>query len=289
MYRFILILLGCCFFTTLFAQKLRRVKGEYTYYAPENISLEEVKRIALERAMSVAIAETFGTLVTQNNSTVIVNQNGKTSSRFYSLGGSEVKGEWIETIGTPVYQISYEQNMLVVKVSVQGNARERVNKGVDFVAKALRNGTDQKFESLDFKNGDDLYLYFQTPIDGFLTVYLHDEMTQQIYCLLPYRKSGEGSMKVKHDQSYIFFSEEKVLDNSALVDEYILTCQAEKEYNTLYVIFSPNYFAKANSIGTSNEQLPCQLSFEEFQKWLVRIQNKDQEMKIEKISITINK
>lgn len=38
------------FSTTAFAQKVKNVCGEYTFYAPENVSLSEAKRIALERA-----------------------------------------------------------------------------------------------------------------------------------------------------------------------------------------------------------------------------------------------
>ena len=38
------------FSTTVFAQKVKNVCGEYTFYAPENVSLSEAKRIALERA-----------------------------------------------------------------------------------------------------------------------------------------------------------------------------------------------------------------------------------------------
>ena len=88
------------------AQKVQKVTATYTYYAPENVTLEEAKRTALDRAKIEAIAEAFGTLVTQSNSTVVSNQNGKSDSQFFSLGGSEVKGEWIETTKEPIYNIT---------------------------------------------------------------------------------------------------------------------------------------------------------------------------------------
>ena len=78
-----------------YAQKVQKVTATYTYHAPENVTLEEAKRTALDRAKIQAIADAFGTLVTQSNSTVVTNQNGQSDSRFFSLGGSEVKGEWI--------------------------------------------------------------------------------------------------------------------------------------------------------------------------------------------------
>ena len=76
------------------------------YYAPENISLEEAKHIAVNRAKIEAVSEAFGTLVTQNNATVISNSDGKSENRFLSIGGSEVKGEWIETTKQPEFDIN---------------------------------------------------------------------------------------------------------------------------------------------------------------------------------------
>ena len=61
-----------------------------------------------------------------------------------------------------------------------------------------------------------------------------------------------------------------------------MTCNNPVERNTIYVVFSPNEFAKANS-NNVDELLPQELSFEEFQKWLVKGRNRDKEM------ITINK
>ena len=107
-------------FASSLSQRIERVHGEYTYHVPENVALEEGRRIALERAKIQALADAFGTTVSQNNSTYVKNINGKSSVDFISLGGSEVKGEWIETIGEPTYKIYYERKMLVVEVYVNG-------------------------------------------------------------------------------------------------------------------------------------------------------------------------
>ena len=166
------------------AQKMQKVEAEYVYYAPENVSLEEAKRTALERAKIQAIADAYGTIVSQSNTTRITNKNGKTDTDFLSLGGSEVKGEWIETIGEPEYNITYQQETLVVKVYIAGKIREIVSAPVDFDARVLCNGTDLKFERQDFREGDELYLYFKSPIDGYLSVYLLDKAQGVAYCLL---------------------------------------------------------------------------------------------------------
>lgn len=271
-----------------FAQKIERVHGEYAYQVPDNISLEEGKRTALERAKIQALADAFGTLVSQSNSTIVKNEEGKSSVDFLSIGGSDVKGEWIETLGDPKFDIFYENNALIIKATIDGKAREIKNASIDFEAKLLRNGTDLKFESDEFRNGDDLYLYFKSSINGYLAVYLLDETTQQVFCLLPYKSSGEPAYTIGHDKPYVFFSCQKADRNPNAVDEYNMTCEHSLEQNTIYIVFSPNMFAKAN---TKNEDagLPRQLPLKEFLRWLGKCKTKDTEAQIKSITIKIYK
>lgn len=279
-----------------YAQKMQKVTATYTYFAPENVTLEEAKRTALDRAKLTAIADAFGTLVTQSNTTLITNQNGETDSRFFSLGGSEVKGEWIETTQEPVYEIKYEGNMLVVSVEVSGRIREIVGAGIDFKAHVLRNGIDDKYESDDFKSGDDLYLSFRTPVNGYLAVYLIDA-EGQAYCLLPYRSQTEGIYTVRANQRYLFFSTKEALqDERSMVDEYVMTCERESEHNQIYVIFSPKPFMKAVDRESAKEitddaiaGFPRELSSSEFRKWLAKTWTHDQNMSVKMIPITIRK
>jgi len=271
------------------AQRTEKVTATYTYYPPENVTLEEAKRTALDRAKISAIADAFGTLVTQSNSTIVSNQNGQSDSRFFSLGGSEVKGEWIETTGEPLYNIRYEGNMLVVSVEISGRIREITKARIDVIAKVLRNGTEEKFESSEFRSGDDMYLFFKSPVDGYLVVYLLDETTQEVFCLLPYKASGEGAYRIEHDHPHILFSAPKELVNPSVVDEYTMTCNLEKEFNDIYVVFSPDPFAKANMKESIDEKLPRLLSYEDFQKWLVKLKSKDKNTIIINKQITIKK
>lgn len=271
-----------------FAQKIERVHGEYAYQVPDNISLEEGKRTALERAKIQALVDAFGTLVSQSNSTIVKNEEGKSSVDFLSIGGSDVKGEWIETLGEPKFDIFYENNALIIKATIDGKAREIKNASIDFEAKLLRNGTDLKSESDEFRNGDDLYLYFKSSINGYLAVYLLDETTQQVFCLLPYKSSGEPAYTIGHDKPYVFFSCQKADRNPNAVDEYNMTCEHSLEQNTIYIVFSPNMFAKAN---TKNEDagLPRQLPLKEFLRWLGKCKTKDTEAQIKSITIKIYK
>ena len=289
MKRTLIISILLCVVAVAFAQKTKKVTATYTYRAPENVTLEEAKRTALERAKLTAIADEFGTVVTQSNSTIMANQNGQTDSRFFSLGGSEVKGEWLETTKDPQYDIKYEGEMLVVSVEVSGRIREIVSASIDFTAKILRNGTEEKFEGLEFKSGDDMYLYFKSPVDGYLTVYLLDETTQDVYCLLPYKASGDGTYRIEHDRPYILFSAKHENGNPNVVDEYTMTCSREAEFNDIFVIFSPNSFTKANANETLVDLLPRQLSYKDFQSWLTKIRQKDKAVTIvnKQIKVTL--
>lgn len=269
------------------AQGTVRVQASYTYYVPENVTLEEAKLIALDRAKLQAIADEFGTVVSQSNTTFVSNRNGESGVNLFSLGGSEVRGEWIETIGKPQYHISYEQTTLVVQVSVSGRIREIKAAQIAFTAKVLCNGTDLKYERSDFRSGDDLYLFFQSPSDGYLAVYLLDDRTQIVYCLLPYKHSKASVVAICHDIPYLFFSANHAgTAMSEEVDEYTMTCNGEVESNTIYVIFSPNQFAKANS-SDMEKQLPRQLVFKDFQRWLAGCRNQDKEIGVETIRITV--
>ena len=278
----------------VFSQKIKTVEGEYLYNAPENVTIEQAKRTAVERAKIQALATEFGTIVSQSSTTSIANINGESSTNVLVLSGSDVKGEWIEDLGEPKVQVNYEGDMLVVTAKVKGKAREILSAGVDFTSKILRNGKEDKFESDDFKNGDDLYLAFQTPAKGYLAVYLVDA-ENMAYCLLPYRNQTDGIYPVNANQRYLFFCPEEAPEGErALVDEYALTCERQMEYNYIYVIFSRNQFTKAND-AASNKQIdgyagaPRELSYEDFQKWLSKCMKHDAEMNMKKIPIIIKK
>lgn len=264
-YIFVMILMFLGVATTSYAQRTRKVHGEYIYHAPENVSLEQAKKTALSRAQIQALGDEFGTMVAQHNATLMNNTNGSTQTDFTSLSSSDVKGEWLETISEPKYEISYEQGMLIVKCAVSGKARELVATQNSFVAKILRNGTEDRFESDNFKSGDDLYLSYQSSTKGYVAVYLIDD-SKNAYCLLPYQSSQDGKVRVDANTRYVFFNSKTAtpLFQPADVDEYNMTCEKAAETNYIYVISSPNPFIKA--IDNAVAGLPRELKYEDFQK-----------------------
>lgn len=278
--KIVLIVLSFVLPEMLWAQKVQKVSGEYTYYAPTSVSLDQARQIALDRAKIQLIADEFGTVVSSTNITRIANTNGTSDIQMTTLGESEVKGEWIETIGEPKYEIGYENHMLYVKVSISGKIREIVSASIDIKTKLLRNGTEDKFESEEFRSGDDMYLSFQSPIAGYLTVYLFDG-NDTVFCLLPYQSQTVGQIPVQANKRYVFFSCKESLDiPTNLVDEYVLTCSKDLELNRLYVIFSPNHFTKAADNHGSTIDTPRMLKWEEFQKWLSKCRRQDVKMNI---------
>lgn len=283
----------CCFICIVFSiccfsQKIKTVDGEYTYVVPENVNLDKAKYIALERLKIQLIEEEFGATVSQSNSTLVKNNNGKSDVDFVLIGGSEVNGEWIETIGTPRYNIYYENNMLVVSVKAKGRIREIISTAVDVKSLVLRNGIEDRFESDTFKSGDDLYISFQSPTNGYLVVYLVDT-EQRAFCLLPYQNMNEGSFNVEANKRYVLFSTQTASSElKPYVDEYTMTCTHDQEINQLYVIFSTSPFVKAIDDKLEKE-LPRELSNEDFRKWLTKYRTRDTNMVVKKTTITIRK
>lgn len=283
----------CCFICIVFsiccfAQKIKTVDGEYTYVVPENVNLDKAKYIALERLKIQLIEEEFGATVSQSNSTLVKNSNGKSDVDFVSIGGSEVNGEWIETIGTPQYNIYYEKDMLVVSVKAKGRIREIISTAVDVKSLVLRNGIEDRFESDTFKSGDDLYISFQSPTNGYLVVYLVDT-EQCAFCLLPYQNMKEGFFNVEANKRYVLFSAQNASSElKPYVDEYTMTCTHDQEINQLYVIFSTSPFVKAID-NKFEKELPRELSNEDFQKWLAKYRTRDTNMVVKKTTITIRK
>lgn len=292
--RLLLMTFALTLVCNLYAQRTKTVETTYTYYVPGGQSINAAKESALQYAQCEAIAKEFGTLVNQSNTLVVKNKDGKSSEDFYSLSSTDVKGEWLETRGEPKYQIEYKDNELVITVTVKGVIREIVSASIDIKATLMREGQGgRKVATTDFNNGEDLYLQFTSPVEGYLAVYLLDK--DNAYCLLPYMRDGSGKVKVKAGKQYLFFSPQAVPQaERAMVDEYTMTCSGdEDEFNKVYIIFSPNMFTKASDAeGGSNDHgltLPRQLSFKDFNTWLTKNRRRDKNMMVVMENITIKK
>lgn len=274
------------FSVVAFSQTTKKVTAEYTYYAPETLSLEQAKEIALERAKAKIIADEFGAVVSQTNYTTIRNSDGNSAIDFQSIGYSDLRGEWIETIGDPTYNISYSDGMQSVNVKVKGKIREIINSYAQIRVKLLRNIPELSFESSEFRNNDDLFVHFISPINGFLSIYLIDN-SETAFCLLPYARQSEGVFTIEANKEYILFSKSKSEFSDRLtIDEYVMTCGTAPEHNKLAIIFSENPFVKSSDIGVSN-RLPRQLSACDLNNWLAKSRARDTKMQYIEIPFII--
>ena len=291
----ILLLLTMVIPASLFAQSERRVEGEYTYYTPQDVSLESARATAIEQARIQALANEYGTLIEQTTYTRQQNENGNSYINMLALGESTVKGEWLKDSKDPVTEVSYEEDFLMVTAHVWGLAREIVSVPIDISVKVLKNGTLSRFEDDQFRNGDDIYLSFQSPSQGYLAVYLMDDKGDA-YCFLPYAGDADGMFEVKANKPYVLFSSNHA-ENGEACDEYVLTCEKNLERDMLYVIFSPNPFVKANDVsapmkvkvGKEELELPRYLSYKDFQRWLLKNRRLDKKMQVVVKPIEITK
>ena len=291
-YLFLIVLL-LVVSNNIYGQHTANVTTTYTYYVENGQSLAEAKEKAIQLAQVRAIAKEFGTIINQNTTSMSTEENGATKESFYSLSSSDVKGEWIETKGEPKYQVEYKNEMLVITVTVSGLIREITSATVDLDVKIMRSRNNGELvASTDFQNGDDLFLQFSSPVEGYIAVYLVDD--SNAFCLLPYQRDGLGRVKVKAGELYTFFSQDKApKESKPIVDQYTMTCASDKsmEHNKMYVIFSPNMFTKANDKRSGDNEygmaLPRQLDFNAFNKWLSKIRKHDKDMAVIMENITI--
>lgn len=281
--RFYVLLLCIACSLIVCSQRTITICEKYTYHVPESITQEAAKRIALERAITNGLANEFGTVVTANTSTIMHTSNGNTDMHNYSIGRTEVKGEWLGHIKEPIYSIDYQDDMLIVSVDVCGKAREISSYNVDLSIKTLCNGTDDRYERDIIYEGDRFYVSFISSHHGYLLMYLIDEDANAMR-LLPYYLDTIGSYYVEANKQHVFFSMEHAEDKD-LVDELQMTCSKDNEINLLYIIYSPNKFSKPLENINSNQIISQQA----LDKWLLTARMRDSSMQLIRKNIIIKK
>jgi len=270
------LLLSC---VALYGQKTDKVEGTFTYIIPENVSYEQAKKIAIEQAKIKALADKYGTIVSQTSTMHIQTENEKSTTSFSLLGGTEVKGEWLGDRKEPEISRKQENGMDKVTAKVWGEAREITSAGIDFSSKIL-NHPDAKRETDIFKHGENFYISFRSPVDGYLVVYLYDG-EETVYRILPeYGKDGAGNVEIEGGKDYTFLKDKKL--------EF--TCEKLVEHNHFFIIFSDKKFIKANDENAPKEaKIPNTLTWTDFQKWFSKNRQMDKNMERKIISVTIEK
>ena len=155
----------------------------------------------------------------------------------------------------------------------------------------------------DFKIGDSFYLYFKSPVHGFLNVYV--KTPNIVARILPYSgmsEKFENGVPIKSDKEYVFFSTDskhQYFDIEKHVIDKLKFLKSGKsiEKNNIFVIFTKNPLTKPvlqKDIGNiSNEdkqkgyKLPPSLTKREFKEWRISSLSSRADMQIHNIYLTI--
>jgi hypothetical protein len=293
----------------LFSQKIITSKGSAQIEIPDNLSRNEVKNKVRELATIDALERAFGRVIIQGNSTYITNlqtgQKVETNTVFNTIANTSVKGEVLEIRnekftdipGTKIID-GRKEPVTEMRCDVEVRAREIVTPPVNFTSFPL-GCTDVKCRTTAFKNNDILYLFFTSPVSGYISVYLDDRNETQ--CLYPYSTMPvefEGGVPVSADKKYILFSDKPEFNyfpgKNFTTDTYQLFTNSIQDMNRLFVIFSKSPLNKPSLSGVKELDdgylLPKSLASEDFQKWLNNYRSHEKAtVQVEIIDITISK
>lgn len=253
--------------------KITTTSGTAQIKLEQNMTKEEAYIKVEQLAIIDAITNAFGTFVEQESNLTV--ESGK--SRFDIIGTTKVKGEWVETLDIKMdegfREIKSErgkQQELWITCNIKGKAKEATPKAnIEVYTLSYPNSASK---SNDFKSGDNLYLYFKSPVNGYLSIYFDDG--KNIFKILPYQDmESENCLKVNADKEYIFFSkmkEHNYFGNS--VDELELFTPLKSELDKLHILFSERKYFKPSltdvRVLEGGYVLPKSSSRQQTIKWL---------------------
>ena len=283
------ILTYSLFTSVVHAQRIANIKSEYICEVPGNVSTDDFKKEVLRAAQIKALAEEFGTFISQTNTSTVSNTNEQSDVRINSYRTSDVRGEWISDIESPRYKFYYDdRGVHMVKVKVHFRAREIEQSKIDCDISLLRN--ERKFRkdaNITFAHNDRVEIAFRSPVKGYLAVYL-DDGEGNFFCMLPYPKQDGYAFPVAKDKEYLLFDRESATDEEReYVEQYQMLAPDGVEHNRIFVLFSPRKFTKASDRPDAQNKVPPQLSEKDFHEWLGRCRKADREMQTFEFPVTI--
>lgn len=268
----LVILLGIVPFS-LCAQHTKRSSGTANVRVEDNMTKEEARKKAEDLAKIDAIINAFGQYIEQESNITIA--DGRSS--FNIIGNTKVKGEWVRTL-----DISFNEDSQEEKVTFGTTKTQWITCTIRGVVKEATPKANIEYRTLNYPNpvsrattfvsGESFYLFFKSPVNGYLSVYLDEG--DKIYRLLPYDDMDTAStLKVLADKTYIFFSlnnEHNYFGNR--IDELILYTPKRTELNTLHILFSEkDYFKPILDSKYKDEEgniVPKSLTKRQFEIWL---------------------
>ncbi len=289
---FILFLFLTAIATSVSAQKIIKSQGTAQVRMEQNMTENDTRQQAEELAKINAIENAFGTYTAQQMDMTI--KDGMTS--YNIIGTTKVKGDWIETTSikfTEDFKKSKTTNGFVstkyITCNIIGKMRQSVPKAM--LEYEILNGPSLLSRTHSFFHEEQLYVYFKSPVGGFLSIFLEDN--EAVYRLLPYMNMSDNyqsGVPIKSDTDYLFFSPDDNLFPGNSVDEpRLLTLKTDIEYNFIYIVFSEDEYVKPtldNSSIVDDRIIPKQLSINKFQTWLAN--NRASSEKFQDIRIKVS-
>lgn len=290
------------------AGDFRKISGEAHYHSPFTEAPSDAEKRAILEARIDALNSAFGVAVSERTMSVNDIYDGHTSTRAQSYNESEVNGEWLRDIKEPEITTERDKYGTIYHVKVYGEAREIKFNKIDVDCRLLCNGTDPDRDRLRgsiFYEGDEMYVYFTSPVSGWLAIYLvDDDEHHTTQCLVPYdgQCEAETAYPIQANKEYVFFSkrtaEPRYVD---YVTRMIVEARKRVDINNLYVIFSPNKFSQTASVsykhsvhGTDERELPAELmpretTHDKFDRWLHKLRCHDADLQPIPINFSIRK
>jgi len=255
----------------LSAQQTKRSSGSAQVRVEDNMTKEEARRKAEELAKIDAITNAFGQYVGQETNLTV--QDGRSS--FNIIGTTKVKGEWLRELSKTFDEESRNEKGTFGTIQTQW-----ITCKIRGVVKEATPKANIEYQTLNYPNsvsrtntfisGNSFYVWFRSPVDGYLSIYLDDGT--DVFRLLPYDDMPSlSTVKIEADKEYIFFSENhNYFSNN--VDELILFTPKNHELNTLHFMFSEKQYYKpvldSNYKDEKGKIVPKSLSKTEFENWL---------------------
>ncbi|RMG65402.1 MAG: hypothetical protein D6722_15980 [Bacteroidetes bacterium] len=277
------------------AQKTRRSEGTHQLRLTDSDLTEaEACQQCQELAMIEAIEKAFGRVIVQGNTTSVENiQTGEsveTTQIFNMIAETYVNGEWVRTLDESCERFT-EGGEFWIKCQVKGVVRELTDPEIDLQTFPL-DCEQANCRTEMFQDGESLYLYLKSPVDGYVTIYLADVHTAQR--LLPYRNMPEAmvhGLPVKADEEYILFSRAAAAPAMrGYVDEYELFAGRPLDQNRLYIVYSAEPLVKPalyRAREASDYDMPLQLATEDLQKWLAKQRRYQEVIQVQRLDISI--
>lgn len=257
-----------------YAQKIRKAEGQAQVRVERNMTREEAQQKAVELAKINAIENEFGTYVEQQATLTV--ESG--TSDFYIVGSTKVKGIWVRETNRKFVEDYREEKgeygtekILWITCTIKGEVKQATPRPA--IEYQVRNCEFPVCRTNAFQSGEQLYLWFKSPVDGYLSVFIDDG--NMVYRLLPYSTMvNANTFMVTGDEGYLFFSKEATtgLQSGEKPDEIELYTLQRKENNNLVLVFSSNPFFKPGlnkeTVGVNNYLTPRSLDKTKFEEWL---------------------